>query len=184
MITWEKSAAILLCAGESRRFADGDKLLHPLNSMAIVAHAATMLASLPFATRIATVRTEASSVQAILSGLGFTLVPLAAGAEHAESLRAGIKAGLASGAEALCLSLGDMPFVTRDHIAALGAAATPEAPAVTQGPGWTGPPWIASADWVRKNADSLKSALLRDAMPVAPTADIVRDIDTVADLSA
>lgn len=182
MIALEKCAAILLCAGQSRRFSGGDKLLHPLNGIAIVAHAATMLASLPFATRIATVRAEALDVQAILLDLGFTLVPLPAGAEHGESLRAGIQAGLASGAEGLCLSLGDMPFVSAAHISALADAATPGRPAVSQGPGWTGPPWIAPVDWVRGNADSLKSALLHDALPIAASVEILSDIDTVADL--
>ncbi len=183
MIALENCTAILLCAGESRRFSAGDKLLHPLEGKPLVTHAAAMLASLPFASRIATVRVEASDVQAILSDLGFTLVPLPAGAEYAESLRAGIGAGLASGAEALCLGLGDMPFVTADHIAALAQAASRQRPAASQGPEWIGPPWIASADWVRENVGTPKASLNRDASCIAPSAGILRDIDTAGDLA-
>jgi molybdenum cofactor cytidylyltransferase len=182
MITFERSVAVLLCGGQSRRFGEADKLLHPLRGKPLVAHAAQTLASLPFAARIATVLADAPELSALLLELGYTLVPVNQDAKQADSLQAGIATALALNPESVCLALGDMPFITREHFKALADASTADRPAVSESENWLCPPWIAPEGWVRANQHALKATLQRDAVRIAAPATTLRDIDTPDDL--
>lgn len=182
MIALEETVAVLLCAGHSRRFEGGDKLLFPLSDKPLVAHAAGMLASLPVVARIATVRPDQDALHGIMKGYGFELIEVGSDMTQQQSARAGIEAALALEPRAICLTLGDMPFVPASHIEALSDAAIETRPATSQGDGWVGPPWIASAEWVGANRSMLKAAISRDAVGVAPPKDVLRDIDCIADL--
>lgn len=182
MIALEETTAVLLCAGQSRRFGEADKLLHPLDGKPLAAHAAQMLASLPFALKLATVRPCATKLHALLSNAGFTLVPVPAGASQTDSLRHGLDIALDGDGSAILLALGDMPWVTAQHIKVLASAADTERPAASKAPDWTGPPWLAPAIWVRANIETVRAGLLRDAVPVAASAALMRDVDRPADL--
>ncbi len=184
MIALENTTALLLCAGHSRRFAGGNKLMYPLSGKAVVAHIATILASLPFVEKFATVRAGADDLHQLLSDFGFALVLVPETAEQNDSVNAGLETALRFEDRALFLALGDMPFVTAEHITKLAASASMEQPAASQGGNWTGPPWIASAEWVQGNKADLKASLNRDAVKVAPPTGILCDIDTMADLTA
>ena len=183
MIALEETIAVLLCAGQSQRFGTADKLLHPLDGEPLVMHAAQMLASLPFAQKIATVRSDAPELHSLLSKAGFTLVPVPLGASLADSLQHGLDAALGCTAGAILLALGDMPWVTAQHMVALADAASAERPAASKAPDWTGPPWLAPAAWVRANKGALRAGLLRDAAPVSANPAILRDVDTLTDLA-
>ncbi len=182
MIALDRTIAVLLCAGQSRRFGDADKLLHPLAGKPLLCHAADLLAALPVAARIATVRQQAPLVSALLSAKGFMLETPPLGATQAVSLDCGLKAAMAHQPAAILLVLGDMPWVTSAHITALAASADAGRPAASMGDGWIGPPWIAPSSWVQANQHELKPALARDALLVSADHQILRDIDRRADL--
>jgi molybdenum cofactor cytidylyltransferase len=182
MIALEDTVALLLCGGQSRRFGAQDKLMHPLNGKALCAHAGQMLGSLALAHRLATVRDGATELGALLSTYDFEIISLPAQADQALSLQSGLDAALALNPAAVLVALGDMPFVRADHINALAAAATPSQPAASHGEGWVGPPWIASAEWIRLHRDDLKAAIKDQAVAVAAEPAEFRDIDTQLDL--
>jgi molybdenum cofactor cytidylyltransferase len=107
------TAALLLAAGQSRRFGDADKLLAPLDGKPLVTHAADMLRFAGLAPLIAV--TASDDVAALLEG--FLTVPLGAGpAAQSRSLAAGIAAAEAEGADRVLVVLGDMPRVTADLV--------------------------------------------------------------------
>lgn len=184
MLRLEQTVAVLLCGGQSQRFGPDDKLLYPFLARPLVAHAAQMLASLPFAARIATVQADALTLQTLLTELGYQLVPISERADQQASLKAGLSAALQMHPEAICLSLGDMPLVPSDHILALAHAASVNTPAVSWNGGPSSPPWIAASDWVGTHRDALKAALRRDAIKVAAPSAQLRDFDTLDDLKA
>jgi molybdenum cofactor cytidylyltransferase len=182
MIALERTVAILLCAGESRRFGDADKLLHPLAGKPLVLHVAEALAALPFQQRLATVRPDAHVLHGLLKAAGFALRQTAPGATQADSLQSGLDAALALKPEAILLALGDMPFVGPAHILALAQAANAIRPAVSQGADWISPPWIAATAWLRANQSNLKAALQRDAVTVRADGRTLHDIDRPEDV--
>jgi molybdenum cofactor cytidylyltransferase len=184
MIALEQTVAVLLCAGHSRRFESGDKLLFPMSGKPLAAHAAAMLATLPFAGLVATVRHNQTALHDLLKGFGFDLIEVTDDAEQSQSANAGIEAALAKGGKAICMMLGDMPFVPTSHIGSLAMAASDALPAASQGDGWIGPPWIASAMWLGANAAGVKAAIARDAVVITPPPGSLRDIDYHADLQA
>lgn len=184
MIALERTIAVLLCAGESRRFGAADKLLHPLAGKPLVTHAAAMLAGLPFAQKIATIRSDAPRLDAVLSAHNFVIVRTQPGASQANSLRCGLDAALAQNPEAILLALGDMPWVTAAHIAALAEAANDTRPAASCGDSWAGPPWLAPAQWVQAHVETLRPALLRDAAAVIADDQVLGDVDRPEDLEA
>jgi molybdenum cofactor cytidylyltransferase len=184
MIALDQTVAVLLCAGHSRRFEGGDKLLAPLSGKPMVAHAASMLATLPFGARLATVRADQIALHDLLRSHGFDLVEVAEDTTQPQSALAGIEAAMIGNPTGICLMLGDMPFVPADHIQALAKAATGARPAASLGDGWTGPPWIASAGWLCRETPGLKAAIGEQALAISLSIDQLRDIDCLADLRA
>lgn len=182
VIALERTALVLLCAGRSERFGDADKLLHSFQGKPLVLHAAETLAGLPFAHQFATVRPEAPDLHRLLEANGFALRETRPNATQAESLHCGLDSALASRPDAILLALGDMPFVTADHVEMLAAAADATSPAVSSGADWTSPPWIAPCSWVETNCADIKQALLRDARRVSADSQSLRDIDRITDL--
>lgn len=182
MIAIERTAAILLCGGHSRRFGPTDKLLHPLVGKPLVAHIAQTLAMLPLLARFATVRPGAPDLEALLAEHGFATIAIDEDADQRQSLQCGLDAALSKRPDAFLLALGDMPFVTGDHIRAIAKAADDRVPAASKGDGWLGPPWIAASHWVEKNRGELKAALHREAIAIAPPDAILSDIDRIEDL--
>ena len=134
MIAAEHVAAVLLAAGESRRFGAANKLLADLRGQPLVLHIAARLARLGFGTRIAICSDD--RVAALLGDAGFQIVPNPAPERGlSQSLALGIGA-LPEDADAALICLGDMPAVPEAHVDALLARFDPDrAPVVASARG-------------------------------------------------
>lgn len=114
-------SGVLLAAGESTRFDDGNKLLATLDDEPLVWHAGLALAEAGLEPRIAVLGRDADEVESALSGLGFEFVRNPDYADgQATSVRRGIRA--LEGVDATVIALGDMPAVEPASVAALVAA--------------------------------------------------------------
>ncbi|WP_084583275.1 nucleotidyltransferase family protein [Sphingomonas azotifigens] len=112
MLTPEKTALVLLAAGRSERFADGDKLTEDYLGQPLAFHVVTALENMPFLARIAVVWDTALDFAA----RGFQVVENPDRAlGQARSVRYGVAAAEAAGAEAVLIALADMPRVTAAH---------------------------------------------------------------------
>ncbi|MEZ6001142.1 NTP transferase domain-containing protein [Hyphomonas sp.] len=122
------TAIILLAAGQSERFQDGDKLLADLAGKPVLGHAAAMLADQPVAARIAVTGPGQADRQRILKAAGWQIVENSdTTSGQSTSLRAGmdVVAGMPAVEQVLIL-LADMPFVSDAHLHALREAMTSE----------------------------------------------------------
>lgn len=184
------TGAILLAAGESRRFGAGNKLLADLGGEPVVRRTAMAAAAagLPL---IVVLGHQAEDVRAALDGLAATFVPAARWAE-------GMGASLAAGAAAVpawwdgaLVLLGDMPLVPAATLAAIAAAV--DAPGAIAAPvhaGRRGNPVGFGRAWLPRlaqlGADSGARALLAGAavteLPAGP--EVLADCDTPAALAA
>ncbi|MFW2831712.1 NTP transferase domain-containing protein [Sphingomonas sp. ID0503] len=173
------TVAVLLCAGLSRRYGKADKLLAPLSGRPLAAHAAAMLAGLPFLSRIAVVQAGWSGVP-LLGSFDIVKNPRPEDGQDS-SLRLGLAAALYREPRAILVCLADMPFVTPDHLAAVAA----HNGAAISG---KGPPTLIPADLARLIlADPTRPARdhVRSASPAVVTADplILRDFDRPEDFA-
>jgi molybdenum cofactor cytidylyltransferase len=113
MIKADKVALVLLAAGRSRRFNDGDKLAESFLDKPLAYHVVTALEKVPFLARI----TVVSNTALDFAALGYQVVenpdPTLG---QARSLCHGVTAAREAGAEAVLVALADMPRVTADHI--------------------------------------------------------------------
>lgn len=113
MIEADKVALVLLAAGHSRRFNDGDKLAEQFLDKPLAYHVVTALENLPFLARIAIV----SDTRLDFAALGYLVIenpdPTLG---QARSLCFGVEAAREAGAEAVLVALADMPRVTAAHI--------------------------------------------------------------------
>lgn len=113
MIAVEDTALVLLAAGRSRRFNDGDKLAAPFLDKPLGLHVVTALEDLPFKLRIAVV----SATRLDFAELGFAVVENPdPSLGQARSLCFGVERAEAAGAKAVVVALADMPRVTAAHI--------------------------------------------------------------------
>jgi molybdenum cofactor cytidylyltransferase len=112
MIEAEQVALVLLAGGRSERFGT-DKLTQLYLGRPLGLHVVVALEAVPFRERIAVV----SQTGLDLAGCGYRIVrnddP---GAGMGRSLRLGVEAACAGGAEAVLIALADMPRVTATHI--------------------------------------------------------------------
>lgn len=112
MIKAEQVALVLLAGGRSERFGT-DKLIELYLGRPLGLHVVVALEAIPFRERIAVV----SQTTLDLAGCGYRIVrndDPAAG--MGRSLRLGVEAACAGGAEAVLIALADMPRVTATHI--------------------------------------------------------------------
>lgn len=186
MIPAERTAAVLLCAGLSRRFGSGNKLLAPLDGKPLLAHAADVIRSVPFARKIAVVGTD-SAVETLLHGFELVRNPAPETGQDS-SVRIGVAAAIADPVEGVLICLGDMPFVTRDLLLVLCECADKTTVAVSSTGKWNSPPLLLPrlvATEVVARADIRVRAILkeREVADVNPPRGTLRDFDTPADFA-
>lgn len=108
-------SAVLLAAGESRRFG-APKMLHQVDGKALVRWSAERIAGAPVEELVVVIdrpaRDSAVAVEVIAFAPRFAASP---GGGMASSLAAGV-AALDPSSEAVLIALGDEPFVSRDAI--------------------------------------------------------------------
>lgn len=113
MIGPESVALILLAAGRSRRFNDGDKLAERFLEKPLAFHVITALEAIPFLTRIAVV----SDTTLDFAAKGYEVVENPdPSLGQARSLCHGVTRAQEAGAEAVLVALADMPRVTAGHV--------------------------------------------------------------------
>lgn len=193
----ERTVCILLAAGLSARYP-GDKLLADLRGRPLLAHAAAMLAAIPFKARIAVVPPDAPGRWERLAELGFAIaVNMAPEQGQGSSLRAGAEAAAAHEPDAILLALADMPFTPEVHIRRLLDRLDPADPksmsfslsGAIEG-GWRGPPAAFGAGWLPDlaQADGDKGARpilagAPDSAGILTPAGWLEDFDTPADFA-
>lgn len=173
-------AAVLLAAGQSRRFGAADKLAAPLAGRALGGFAADTLRAIGFAARFVVVGPAGAGFD---TG-GFTeVVNPDPGHGQASSLALGIAAAHACGADSCLVVLADMPLVTAAHLAAMLARYGPQADIVASvAPGGRAmvPALFAAAHFpalMALRGDSGAKSLLAGAALVGCPMKMLADID-------
>ena len=136
-------AALLLAAGQSRRFGAQDKLLAKLDGVSLVAHAARALSGAGPDLRLAVV--SSAPVADVLRQEGFATLMLPSGPQSA-SIRAGIAELQHQGASRVVIALGDMALLLASDIRAL-LALPPDQPASAWLKDAPCPPAVFPARW-------------------------------------
>ncbi|MGY6564645.1 MAG: NTP transferase domain-containing protein [Halomonadaceae bacterium] len=129
---FRSTALVLLAAGQSSRFEEGDKLLARFRGQRLIQRAATALQGHDLAARIAVIGPDQAARAVELRAAGWTVVVNAQAAQGlSTSLAAGIQqAGQCQHVEAALVLLADMPNVPDAHLIDLRHALTPERTAV------------------------------------------------------
>ncbi|WP_435181220.1 nucleotidyltransferase family protein [Halorussus sp. AFM4] len=111
---------VVLAAGVSERFEDGNKLLATVTDEPIVRHSVQSLLDSELAEVVVVVGHEAEAVRDALDGLD---VMFRHNEDYAEgqstSVRVGVETALERGWDGVVFALGDMPFVASDTVDAL-----------------------------------------------------------------
>jgi len=111
---------VLLAAGTSSRYGDANKLLQPLDGTPVVRHAAETLVESTLDGVTVVIGHEADRVQAAVSDLPVLVCRNDEfGAGQSTSVRAGVVDVVDRGANAVCIALGDMPWVSTGTVNAL-----------------------------------------------------------------
>ena len=143
MMRLEETAAILLCAGFSRRFGNDNKLTAHLHGKPLAAHAADTISSLPYGSRMAVLPggQRDPALREMLAAKGFHIVENPRPSLGKDSsIRIGVRKALTGKPGAILVALGDMPFVTSGHLISLAAATSPTmAAASAVGERWSPP---------------------------------------------
>lgn len=178
--------ALLLAAGQSRRFGASDKLLADLDGAPLVSHSARALGSPLIGHRVAVVASD--KVAQVLHPLGFIVLMQPPGLPQSASLAAGIAELDRLGVGRAIIMLGDMPFVQSDDIVRLLTFPTDQ-PASAWADDTPTPPAVFPKDWFPRltalTGDRGAGALLKDIPPEARLMlppDRLRDIDRPEDL--
>ena len=176
---------VLLCAGRSKRFGEGSKLLEPLYGRPLVQHTAATLGVLPFARRLAVVPADDEQLGRLLIAESFDLVPNTRPQDGAsQSIRLGLEEAARLKPTAVLVALGDMPFVTPVHIRRLIHTGRP---ALSLDPsGWRSPPALFPAIMVEALLENREDP--RETLKGAPDVALQRaapgelvDFDTLDD---
>lgn len=185
MLTPDQVALVLLAAGRSRRFDDGDKLAEPFLDKPLAYHVVTALENVPFKARIAVV----AATQLDFATLGYQVVhnddPTLG---QARSLCFGVEAARETGAEAILVALADMPRVTAAHIYRLiDAANGPETIVASSDGTQPGPPALFGKGrfdaLLAIDGDQGARELIRGGRHVVTSPAELVDVDTQQDLA-
>ncbi|RIA37205.1 molybdenum cofactor cytidylyltransferase [Hephaestia caeni] len=113
MIKAENTVLLLLAAGRSQRFGDADKLEQDYLGHPLAFHVVTALEGVPFRKRIAIV----SGTRLDFAARGYEMIENTAPTSGLSgSIKIGVEACRACGADAVLIALADMPRVTATHI--------------------------------------------------------------------
>lgn len=120
-----KIAGVVLAAGGSTRFGDGNKLLAALHGRALVCYAVDALQASPIEAQAIVLGHQADAVGDVLSGFsGAMLINQRWASGMASSLQCAVRwARDQAAASHLMVMLGDMPSITASHIGSLIAHA-------------------------------------------------------------
>ena len=177
-------AVVILAAGLGTRFG-GDKLMTPLGDLPLGVHIGRTVSDMGFGWRFAVCR-PASAISVHYADLGFQIIENALpGAGQAHSLHLAVEAARATTAQALMVTLADMPFVPESHLKAIAHASV--LTASNNGTANMPPAMFPRDSWpdlLATSGDRGGAALLGSARIIAIDPAFLRDIDTAADLPA
>lgn len=183
----EGLAVALLAAGRSQRFGAGDKLVARLGNKPLIDWAAEAGRSIIAAQHF--IVTGPNALQQNCPAGYAQLLNRDAGEGLASSLRVAARQARETGASALLVMLGDMPFVRPSHLVTLVATfvADPANPVFSHASGNPAqPPAILPATLFPMleglSGDSGARSLARGATLVEASPDSLIDVDTPADL--
>ena len=187
-----RTGLVLLAAGGSTRFTDGDKLLASFGDHPVMTHAANVLGDEPVAARIAVTRPGALKRAALLGSRWQVAENPDADSGQASSLKAGLTA--LAGREDIdqvIILLADMPAVPERHLRRLQQLASTGASAVmTESAGRLMPPALFRRDQFSAlmaiTGDRGAKAVfqtLEGTATAALDAALAFDIDTTDDLN-
>ena len=185
MLAPERTALVLLAAGRSRRFKDGDKLAERFLDKPLAYHVVTALENMPFLARIAVVW----DTRLDFAALGYRVVANPdPSLGQGRSLSYGVAAAREAGAEAVLVALADMPRVTVAHIYRLFDASDGPATIVASSDGvQPGPPVLFGKDMfddlLGLDGDQGARALIKRGHHVVASPKELVDVDTQEDLT-
>jgi molybdenum cofactor cytidylyltransferase len=175
-------AVAILAAGRASRFGS-DKLMMPVKGVPLGTRIATTIAPMDFGWHFAICAVD-SPIAEHYADLGFNIVENdKPESGQAHSLHLAVKATMATTARSLLVTLADMPFVSRDHLAAV--ARTGNLTASTNGRSPMPPALFPREYWpalLSTKGDAGARSLLQAAQLVFAPPDELRDIDVAADL--
>ncbi len=116
----EDCAFIILASGLSERFGKADKLVADFRGKPLVQHVIDAASGVPFAERFAVIPKTSIERRKLFNYEGYSIVEN----EHPDigqghSLRLASKVVQTKGYNAICVMLGDMPFVSKEDISSL-----------------------------------------------------------------
>jgi len=113
----EDCALIILASGLSERFGKADKLMVDFRGKPMVQHVIDALKDIPFSERFAVIPTTSMNRRQLFKRQGFTLIENAhPEAGQGGSLKLAAQAVQIKGYSAICVMLGDMPFVETQDV--------------------------------------------------------------------
>ncbi len=178
-------AAAVLAAGQSRRFGAADKLTAELKGRQLGEYAAATLAGLPLAHRwVIAAQADHPCAAAWQTGGFAVAVNDRADEGMGTSLALAARLALEAKADALLVTLADMPLIPASHFAALvnrAAARGADALVASEADGQRSPPVLFGANLLpelaKAGGDRGARHLLGQAEPLVCAADWLADID-------
>ncbi|MET3899800.1 molybdenum cofactor cytidylyltransferase [Devosia sp. UYZn731] len=190
MVELGGTALLVLAAGLSQRFGEGNKLMAVLQGKPLAVHIADTVAEAGFAHKLVVCRQGDAALQAEFAGRGFEVVVNPdSGRGQASSLGLGVAALVQRHPQAILVCLADMPFVTMAHVlAVVGALGGSVSVAASRLPsGQASPPAAFTPAHfealTRLEGDKGARSLLAGAYLVEAPEGMLADLDTPADFA-
>ena len=113
----EDCALVILASGLSERFGKADKLMVDFRGKPLVGHVVDAAKPLPFAQRFAVIPKTSTERRELFNYEGYSLIENdSPKAGQGGSLKLAAKTAVEKGHDAICVMLGDMPFVETDDL--------------------------------------------------------------------